>query len=431
MIITIDGPAGTGKTTIAKQAAHSLGFAYFDSGALYRCAAWYALSQDLNLQDDVDMLWFSEHFHLTILENNRYDVNGEDVTEKIRTEEVTKKSSDIAKLPKIRQYFIPIQRDYAAQNNVVFEGRDMGTVLFPRADVKIFLTASSEVRATRRLKDLQKRFPEKSFDYTKVLEEINIRDKQDSTRKVSPLKCPSNASVVNTSSLTIKDVIQEILKIVQKKKGSFFRKMPWFYRTICWISISFFKIFYRLQVVGKENIPVGAALIAANHASYFDPAVIGGVFPEEIMFMAKKSLFNHKIFGWIIRKLNSLPVERGVADRATFRKVLGGLARGKKVLIFPEGERSFDGKVGQLLPGLGFLAYSAKCPILPVYLSGTHEAWPRGSKKPKLFGKITCTYGKPLYFDFFEKDRKQIIEEVESNTLAALKTMEKKVLENK
>lgn len=173
-------------------------------------------------------------------------------------------------------------------------------------------------------------------------------------------------------------------------------KMPFLYRFVLFLAYLYAKIFLRLKVKVKGEIPEGAALIAANHCSYLDPIVVAVSFPEEIHFLAKKSLFDNPIFGSFIRNLNAHPVSGDGKEMAVFRAVNEILLNGQKVLLFPEGKRSFDGELCPLKPGVALMSIRNNVPIIPCWIEGSIQAWPRKKKLPHLFGHITCIFGKPL-----------------------------------
>lgn len=217
MIITIDGPIATGKSTIAKRLAREIGYIYFDTGAMYRCVAYSISKKQVDADDPAALAQFLENFEfeIKIKHGERYYfVEGEDVTLKIRGEEVTSRVSKISAIPAVREKLVKLQRDFAVGVNAVFEGRDMGSVVFPSAQLKIFLTGRPEVRAERRFKELRAKFPEETKDLTveKVLADINQRDEYDSHRQISPLKQPEDACVVDTSTLTLDEIIMKILE---------------------------------------------------------------------------------------------------------------------------------------------------------------------------------------------------------------------------
>ncbi len=223
MIITIDGSVATGKSTIAKKVADALGYIFFDTGAMYRCATYGIIKQNIPLDDPEKLQEFLDKFEfdMKIRRGDKcYYVSEENVTNVIRGDEVTSKVSEIAAIPQVREKLVSIQRELAKGVNAVFEGRDMGTVVFPDADLKIFLTGRPEVRAERRMKELKEKFPETSDKLTleKILEQINRRDHYDSTRKVSPLKQAEDAHIIDTSDLTPDEVVYKALECKDRQK---------------------------------------------------------------------------------------------------------------------------------------------------------------------------------------------------------------------
>lgn len=217
MIITIDGPIATGKSTIAKRLAHEVGFIYFDTGAMYRCLTYAILKHKVNVEDSAALREFldSFNFEIKVKHGDRfYLVDGEDVSLKIRGLEVTSEVSKISALPVVREKLVALQREWAVGVNAVFEGRDMGSVVFPQAQLKIFLTGRPEVRAARRFAELKEKFPEETANLTvqKIQEEIEARDAYDTHREISPLKQAEDACVIDTSDLTIDEIILKILE---------------------------------------------------------------------------------------------------------------------------------------------------------------------------------------------------------------------------
>ncbi len=223
MIITIDGPVATGKSTIAKRLAESLGFIYFDTGAMYRAIAYGVLKNAVDLDDDTALKAFLDDFVFNIKVRHRkkiYCANGEDVTEEIRAQAVTHLVSQVAAKPLVRDKLVAIQRELAVGVNAVFEGRDMGTVVFPDADLKIFLEGGIEIRAQRRLDQLIKERPEEAKDLTlgDMMKEITERDDFDSSREISPLRKAEDAFGVDTSDLSIDEVVFQIFECKDQAK---------------------------------------------------------------------------------------------------------------------------------------------------------------------------------------------------------------------
>jgi len=215
--IAIDGPSGAGKSSISQALARRLGFTYVDTGAIYRTVGLVA---DINGADPKNYAEVEPYLKKAEIEirhiegEQRIFLNGEDVSGRIRTEKASKYASDISALPEIRAFLLETQRDFARKGNVIMDGRDIGTVVLPDADVKIYLTASAEVRAERRLKQLMEKG--EPAEYEAVLEAIRQRDHNDSTRKTAPLKKADDATEVDSSYMTFDEVVERIYDIVKK-----------------------------------------------------------------------------------------------------------------------------------------------------------------------------------------------------------------------
>jgi cytidylate kinase len=217
MIITIDGPIATGKSTIAKRLAREIGYIYFDTGAMYRCITYAILKHQVDPNNPEALASFLNDFkfEIKIKHGDRfYFVDNEDVSLKIRGQEVTSNVSKISAIATVREKLVSLQRELSVGVNAIFEGRDMGTVVFPNAQLKIFLTGRPEVRAARRFTELREKFPNETENLTMdiVLEDINARDNFDSSREISPLKKADDACVVDTSDLSLDEIILKILE---------------------------------------------------------------------------------------------------------------------------------------------------------------------------------------------------------------------------
>ena len=212
MIIAIDGPAGSGKSTIAKLIAEDLGLVYLDTGAMYRLVTLKALNDGIlgNLDKIIKML---DNLNIDIKENGFY-LDDIDVSEEIRKPVVSENVSDIAAIREVREKMVDLQRKFSESKNVILDGRDIGTVVFPNADVKIFLIADAKERANRRYRELVAKGENVKIE--EIYENILKRDKIDSTRKESPLKKADDAIEVDTTSKNIEEVKNEILNICSK-----------------------------------------------------------------------------------------------------------------------------------------------------------------------------------------------------------------------
>ncbi len=216
MIVTIDGPAGAGKSYVSRALAERLGFQFLDTGATYRAVALTALRQKIDWHDEDALVRLSQEISIEF-QGPRVIVNGEDVTDDIRTTEVTTAIHFVADNPLIRKNLVELQRRIAADQNTVTEGRDQGTVAFPDAECKIFLTASPEERARRRLSDLVAQGEQVTFE--EVLAQQNERDRRDSNREVGRLMKALDAIEVMTDGLTRDEVVNQLERLMQAAKG--------------------------------------------------------------------------------------------------------------------------------------------------------------------------------------------------------------------
>jgi len=217
--IAIDGPSGAGKSTIAKRVAKELSFIYVDTGAMYRAMALYVLEQNIDPQDQAKVAAVCPDIDVTILYEDGVQqvlLNGKNVSAEIRQEIVGNTASRISVIKEVREKLVALQRQLAAKENVVMDGRDIGTNVLPNADLKIYLTASSKVRAERRYKELVEKGVEADFD--KIEEDIIIRDRQDMEREIAPLKQAEDAVLVDSSDMTIEEVVDAIVAEFEKVK---------------------------------------------------------------------------------------------------------------------------------------------------------------------------------------------------------------------
>ncbi len=214
-IITIDGPAGAGKTTVSKLLSQKLGCVYVDTGALYRGVAFEILKQKINWEDDPTLEGFLKTLDLNfIMEANRLVLMsfGRDISEYIRTPEISMLASSSSAKPQVRSALLDIQRNIARTKDAVFEGRDMGTVVFPDASHKFFLYADLTVRAKRRFNEM----PEKTMDLSQVQKDMETRDNNDSKRESAPLKPAKDAVEIDATFLTVEEVVGKILRYIEK-----------------------------------------------------------------------------------------------------------------------------------------------------------------------------------------------------------------------
>lgn len=216
--IAIDGPAGAGKSTISKKVSNNIGFVYIDTGALYRAIGYYAVSNGIDPKDSKRVSEFLKGINISLdfIDGKQCVlIDGIDVSDKIRTPEISMAASNVSATPKVREFLLDLQKNIALKNNVVMDGRDIGTVVLPNADIKIFLTASIEERAKRRYNDLIKK--DKNIKFQDVLNDVKQRDYNDSNRDIAPLKPADDAIIVDTTGESLEQSVERLLSLIKEK----------------------------------------------------------------------------------------------------------------------------------------------------------------------------------------------------------------------
>ncbi len=216
--VAIDGPAGAGKSTIAKRVSAELGFIYVDTGAMYRAVGAACLEKGVDIHDKEAVIALLPDISIDIVFRDgeqRVILNGRDVSEEIRMEKVSMTASVVSAIPQVRAFLLELQRNFARNYNVIMDGRDIGTVVLPNAEVKIFLTASAESRAERRTRQLEEKGVH--ADYDTVLRDIIERDHQDMNRETAPLKAADDACIIDTTELNLEQSVQKIIDTIKEK----------------------------------------------------------------------------------------------------------------------------------------------------------------------------------------------------------------------
>ena len=388
--IAIDGPGGAGKSSVSKLIAKKLGIIYVDTGALYRAIALHMTSVGIDTTDKENVIRELKNVKLTLSFTDRQilTLNGEEVGDKIRTPEMSMGASNVSAIPEVREFLLELQRKIAKKNSVIMDGRDIGTVILPDAELKIFLVASPEARAKRRFDELTAKGVETTFEA--VLEEMNIRDKNDSTREVAPCVKAPDALLLDNSELTLEETADRIIKqlpVAIERKQS--KKT---YMAAHKIIAPLVRFFMGVQIEGKENIPEnGGVIVCANHIAVRDPILIAACFPRQIRYVAKKELFSVPIISSVIRALGAIRMDRKGNDVVALRSCTQLAKFGEAVALFPQGHR-FPGVNPATTPlsgGAAQIAYRSGCDVLPVCIK---------VKKNKygLFRKVTIVVGKVI-----------------------------------
>ena len=390
MLITIDGPAASGKSTLARAVAGALGLDYLDSGALYRTATLAALRADLPPAAGPTLMAFLAQLALRYqYRKGRVELflGSEEVSEEIRGAAVTTAVSAYSALPELRAHLVQVQRRYAEGRDLIAEGRDMGSVVFPDAELKVFLEADAQVRARRRAGDFQEQG--RAVDQAQVAAELARRDQLDSGRAHSPLVKPDGAVVLDNSRLSIEALVAEVMRLAEERwpppridpDTLLFTadttvlpapRMRLHYR-FAWLTVRFvLRLLFGLRYVHAERAHLhGPLLVASNHIGWVDPPAVGGALPRELSYVAKRELFRPAPFAALIRSYNAVPIRRGSFDRACFDVLRRRVEAGGAVLFFPEGTRKPVGRLGRAKFGLGLLAEETGAPVLPMFIKGS------------------------------------------------------------
>lgn len=369
-VVAIDGPAGAGKSATARGVAQRLGLPHVDSGAMYRAAAWLALQAGADLESESELL--------RALEGARFEptpdglrCGGRLLEAEIRTAQAGEAASRVAVHPGLRRRLVAIQRSFATPPGVVMEGRDIGTVVFPKADLKIFLSASAEVRALRRFRELEARGERAELAGIEAM--TRDRDARDRGRAESPLQPADDAIRLDTSTLALEEQVAVVARWAELARRGPGPTTPFY-----WFGSRFVKAFSRsflkFRIEGLDHVPRSGPLIAAcNHISFWDPPLVGSNFPRVLHFVAKAELFQNRVFGAMLRGYNSIPIQRGSRARAGLLGAEDVLNGGGAVLIFPEGTRNKSGALLAPRAGIGRLAVVTRSPVLPIRISGSNQ----------------------------------------------------------
>ena len=484
MIVAIDGPAGSGKSTVAHAIASRLGFVYLDTGAMYRAITEKCLAAGIDVSDEHAVAAAAQDARIEFEQasdgTQKVLLDGHDVSAAIRTPEVDANVSEVSAYPAVREAMVARQRTLARGRDVVAEGRDIGTTVFPQAEVKVFLTASDVARAHRRA--VQRVGGDAAVDpaatadeatESEVLESLRRRDDIDSHRAASPLRAAADAHRIDSSTLSLEEVIGQVISLVERQRAKaavpvateadgpapatrttaraagrrddtpmprhgatdddYFehgmRSYPaparFLYHFVCAVVGAFTKIVWPWRLENGtylwRHTEGHGSVIIMNHVSMLDPVIV----PISMWFhhrrariMFKSEFGSSRIVSGLFARVGGIPVERGTADLKAIRRAQHALQRGESLLIFPEGTRvRSDDQHVEIHGGFSLIAQMAKADIIPMAIVGARHITPEGTHW-KVPGRVFCKVGEALTFDQLEaKGRKQRLEEMESRAM--------------
>ncbi len=394
--IAIDGPGGAGKSSLAKEVAKKLGIIYVDTGALYRTIGVFMLNHGINPSDEDAVTAMLPEISLEMKFENGQQlivINGKTVGDEIRTPEASMAASAVSAIGTVREFLLLTQRNIAETNSVIMDGRDIGTVILPRAEVKIFLTASPEARAKRRFAELSAKGI--STTYEKVYEEMVERDKNDSTRAIAPCVQAEDALLLDNSDMTAEQTADAVIKIVKNEQKRRKKKGSGLYLFLRAIIAPVYKFFARVHVIGKENIPKdGGYVICCNHIGVNDVFLLGTIFPRQIHFLGKKEWFSVPVLKHIIKALGAVKLDRSGKDVGALKNAVSLVKSGKNIAIFPQGHRfpSVNPADTPIKSGIGLITYYAHSDVIPVCIKTEGE-------KYRFLRKIEVIIGKPIKYE--------------------------------
>lgn len=406
LVVAIDGPAGTGKGTVTGILAKKFNLINIDTGATYRCVTLDMLNKGIKLEELDKIEELLKKIKIELKQEKGKQIvflNGEDVTEKIRSTEVSKMVSQVSSIKEVRLSMVDLQRKMAEGKDVIMEGRDIGTYVFPAADVKIYLDADEKERAKRRFEQCQEKGIQTTYE--EVLENIKQRDENDKNKEIGALKVAHDAEVIDSTNMSINEVVQEISKIIKKRKKDIRlqkkiytprKNNSWkrFVRSVVAVILrTAYRIAYRVKISGQ--VPEeGAYIICCNHINYLDAAALVLFNKRKLNFVAKEDLFTHGILMWLGHLFDAIPIKRDMQDIEAMKRCLKILKNGELLGIFPEGTRKGMEKNLKAKNGAAYMAIKSKTKVIPVGIHGTF----------KPFSKVYVNYGEPIDVSGYKKE---------------------------
>jgi cytidylate kinase len=447
LVVALDGPAASGKSSVGAAAAKELGYRFCDTGLLYRAVTWLALHRGVKAQDTEALIALVSEIHLLDVGDGRLAhvaVDEVDRTADVRSPEVDVTVSEYSSVPELRLALLERQRVLAAGGRIIMAGRDIGTFVLPDADLKLFLDASVEERASRRARErgVEPGAPEGR----EILEELRRRDMLDTTRAIAPLRPAEDALIIRTDGNTFEQTVAIVVKAIRRvetERGAtddpsaaaaaaraataaetggappardrtpraerrpmtptpIATQLDPLVRLGSAVLRLIVRGIVRLRIDGDlAKVPrEGPLIIVANHASSADPVLIGpfinSAINRPLNWLGKRELTEFGPAGWAFRRAGIHPVDRAAADMEAFRTAMRILEAGQVLAIFPEGTRSHDGALQPVREGAGMLALRSGATVLPVAVVDSDRMWPRGKLLPHFGKRVTVRYGTPF-----------------------------------
>lgn len=429
LVVALDGPASSGKSSVGAAAAAELGYRFCDTGLLYRAVTWLALRRGVPDTDAAALVGLAGEVELDADAAGRLArvrFAGEDVTDAVRRPDVDAAVSSISRVPELRDALLERQRRIAAGGRIVMAGRDIGTVVLPAADLKLFLDASAEERARRRAEE--RGLAPSSAEAAAILDQLRQRDAADSTRPVAPLRAAPDAIHLRTEGNDFGTTVRLVAEAIRYREAELSGRAaargapprrrrrpigptPIATRLDVVITVGSFviRVLARLltQVRIKGDVAAiprsGAVIVVANHASNADPVLIGGFLNPRLgrpmNWLGKREVFEVPILSWLARRAGVHPVERGAADVEAFRSAMRILEAGHILAVFPEGTRSPDGRLQVAKDGVTVLASRSGATVVPIGVGDSDRLWPKGRRLPRFTASVTVTIGEPFRLD--------------------------------
>jgi len=455
--IAIDGPAASGKSSVGEALARALGYGFLDTGLMYRAFTLAAVRAGVSWEDTAGCAALAAELPMRVEAGpvSRIFLGDEDVTGLLREKAVEQNVSHYSAIPAVREVMVAQQRLVAATGRMILAGRDIGTVVLPTAPVKLFLTASEEVRAQRRASQAENWGSAEGA--ATAQDDISNRDERDTTRTASPLSAAADAIEIDTTRLELEQTVAEALarvraaarpapapravkpastaqatprrprrwRIAVRRLRSTF-KLASFAPSFYWSSVTLLRfvllVVARWKVHGRGNVPRhGALMVVSNHRNNTDPAITGAaLLKRRVRYMAKIELFSGP-FGWLPVLWGAFPVRRFDADIGAMLNAERILRHGHSLGMFPEGTRSKTGQLGDPHPGTALIALRTGATVLPCAITGTERLKSVGVffTKPR----ITVNIGTPIPLTAVRRPTEQQVSELTNRIFSEIRAL--------